>query len=235
MALAGPGRTKGMIAQLASATTCNQSMAAIVPDERIHPRYTFWLLDAQYEVLRNLAGGEQRDGLNLEILGAYPSPSHPSTSSAPSPRTSTGDGAHRRAGGEEAAAHRAARGVPHGADHAHGDARPPARGRPRRRPRPLAAPQALGRRVARRRAGAVGVKELKWETPVLRGASPRPIALRPRIRQRPRGHPRRLRALLRPDPAAAGGLGPLPPRRARQLFRSMVCLAAWFIATNGAV
>ena len=71
-----------------------------------------------------------------------------------------GDGAHRRAGGEEAAAHRTARGVPHGADHAHGDTRPPARGRPRRRwtmrPRPLAAPQALGRRVARRGAGALG-------------------------------------------------------------------------------
>ena len=70
MALAGQGRTKGMIAQLALSTTCNQSMAAIVPDERVSARYVFWLLDAQYEVVRNLAGGEQRDGLNLEILGS---------------------------------------------------------------------------------------------------------------------------------------------------------------------
>ncbi len=72
MALAGQGRTKGMVAQLAIQTTCNQSMAAIVPDERVSARYVFWLLDAQYEVIRNLAGGEQRDGLNLEILGGLP-------------------------------------------------------------------------------------------------------------------------------------------------------------------
>ena len=72
MALAGQGRTKGMVAQLDIQTTCNQSMAAIVPDERVSARYVFWLLDAQYEVIRNLAGGEQRDGLNLEILGDLP-------------------------------------------------------------------------------------------------------------------------------------------------------------------
>ena len=72
MALAGQGRTKGMVAQLAIQTTCNQSMAAIVPDERVSARYVFWLLDAQYEVIRNFAGGEQRDGLNLEILGDLP-------------------------------------------------------------------------------------------------------------------------------------------------------------------
>ena len=72
MALAGQGRTKGMVAQVAIQTTCNQSMAAIVPHERVSARYVFWLLDAQYEVIRNLAGGEQRDGLNLEILGGLP-------------------------------------------------------------------------------------------------------------------------------------------------------------------
>lgn len=72
MALAGQGRTKGMVAQLAIQTTCNQSMAAIVPEARVSARYVFWLLDAQYEVIRNLAGGEQRDGLNLEILGDLP-------------------------------------------------------------------------------------------------------------------------------------------------------------------
>ena len=77
MALAGQGRTKGMVAQLAIPTTCNQSMAAIVPDESVSARYVFWLLDAQYEVLRNLSGGEQRDGLNLEILGSLSLPLPP--------------------------------------------------------------------------------------------------------------------------------------------------------------
>ena len=66
-----------MVAQLAIPTTCNQSMAAIVPDESVSARYVFWLLDAQYEVLRNLSGGEQRDGLNLEILGSLSLPLPP--------------------------------------------------------------------------------------------------------------------------------------------------------------
>jgi len=74
MALAGQGKTKGMVAQLAIASTCNQSMAAIVPRERVHARFVHWWLHANYETIRNLAGGEQRDGLNLEIVGNIPCP-----------------------------------------------------------------------------------------------------------------------------------------------------------------
>lgn len=72
MALAGQGKTKGMVAQTAIRTTCNQSMAAIVPDESTTARYLYWLLDSQYEHIRNMAGGEARDGLNLDILGSIP-------------------------------------------------------------------------------------------------------------------------------------------------------------------
>jgi type I restriction enzyme S subunit len=74
MALAGQGKTKGMVAQLGIETTCNQSMAAIVPGQRVHPRFMQWWLHANYETIRNLAGGEQRDGLNLEIVGNIPCP-----------------------------------------------------------------------------------------------------------------------------------------------------------------
>jgi len=74
MALAGQGKTKGMVAQLAIASTCNQSMAAIVTSRRVHPRFVQWWLHANYETIRNLAGGEQRDGLNLEIVGNVPCP-----------------------------------------------------------------------------------------------------------------------------------------------------------------
>jgi type I restriction enzyme, S subunit len=74
MALAGQGKTKGMVAQLGIHTTCNQSMAAIVPGEHVVSRFLFWWLSAQYTTIRNLAGGEQRDGLNLEILGSLPVP-----------------------------------------------------------------------------------------------------------------------------------------------------------------
>lgn len=74
MALAGQGKTKGMVAQLGIETTCNQSMAAIIPDRRLVPRYLFWWLSANYQNIRNLAGGEARDGLNLDMLGSIQCP-----------------------------------------------------------------------------------------------------------------------------------------------------------------
>jgi len=69
MALAGQGKTKGMVAHLAIDTTCNQSMAAIVPDNLFDSRYLFWWLTFNYQNIRNMAGGDHRDGLNLELLG----------------------------------------------------------------------------------------------------------------------------------------------------------------------
>lgn len=77
MALAGQGKTKGMVAQLGIPTTCNQSMAALVPDHRFEPRYLYYWLTANYLNIRNLAGGEARDGLNLEMLGSIPCPVPP--------------------------------------------------------------------------------------------------------------------------------------------------------------
>ena len=74
IALAGQGKTKGMAAQLAIEATCNQSMAAIVPDRRLRPRYLLWWLTASYYNIRGLAGGESRDGLNLELIGGIPCP-----------------------------------------------------------------------------------------------------------------------------------------------------------------
>lgn len=69
IALAGQGKTKGMVAQLAIKTTCNQSMAAIVPDLPVVSRYLFWWLSSNYQNIRNMAGGDLRDGLNLELIG----------------------------------------------------------------------------------------------------------------------------------------------------------------------
>lgn len=77
MALAGQGKTKGMVAQLGIPTTCNQSMAALIPDPRFAPRYLYYWLTANYQNIRNLAGGEARDGLNLEMLGSIPCPVPP--------------------------------------------------------------------------------------------------------------------------------------------------------------
>jgi len=70
MALAGQGKTKGMVALLGISATCNQSMAAIIPARRIDTSYLYWWLTANYQNIRNLAGGEARDGLNLDLLGS---------------------------------------------------------------------------------------------------------------------------------------------------------------------
>ncbi|MBB8527659.1 restriction endonuclease subunit S [Escherichia coli] len=69
VALAGQGKTKGMVAQLGINTTCNQSMAAIVLYKKNQSRYIFWWLISNYQNIRNMAGGDLRDGLNLELLG----------------------------------------------------------------------------------------------------------------------------------------------------------------------
>jgi len=79
MALAGQGKTKGKVAQLAISTTCNQSMAAIVPGREIDARYLFWWLTDNYQNIRNMAGGDLRDGLNLELLGDIPCPRPPAS------------------------------------------------------------------------------------------------------------------------------------------------------------
>lgn len=75
MALAGQGRTRGTVAQLAIESTCNQSMAAIVATKAA-PRFLYWWLDSNYSNLRGLSGDDVRDGLNLEVLGNIPCP-HP--------------------------------------------------------------------------------------------------------------------------------------------------------------
>ena len=52
-------------------------MAALIPDHRFEPRYLYFWLTANYQNIRNLAGGEARDGLNLEMLGSIPCPVPP--------------------------------------------------------------------------------------------------------------------------------------------------------------
>lgn len=49
--------------------TCNQSMAAIVPNENVEPRFLHFWLHSKYQDIRNMAGGDKRDGLNLVHVG----------------------------------------------------------------------------------------------------------------------------------------------------------------------
>lgn len=78
IALAGQGKTKGMVAKLLFPATCNQSLGVI----EVTDRYTsvdfihFWL-HSNYQNIRNLAGGDLRDGLNLVHLANIPLPLPP--------------------------------------------------------------------------------------------------------------------------------------------------------------
>jgi len=74
IALAGQGKTKGMVAQVHFRTTCNQSLGVVVPNEWINSRYLLYWLRNNYQNIRNLGGGDKRDGLNLVMVGSIPIP-----------------------------------------------------------------------------------------------------------------------------------------------------------------
>ena len=74
VALAGQGKTKGMVAQMAIAATCNQSMAAVEPQRELYERYLYWWLSSNYRNIRSMGGGDLRDGLNLVHIGSIPVP-----------------------------------------------------------------------------------------------------------------------------------------------------------------
>ena len=72
MALAGQGKTKGTVALTGIDVTCNQSLAAIVT-KNINYKYLFYWLKSKYQDIRGLVG-EDRDGLNLDLIGAISIP-----------------------------------------------------------------------------------------------------------------------------------------------------------------
>jgi len=74
IALAGQGKTKGMVAQVMIECTCNQSMGVIIPKEKILSRFLLYYLKRNYQNIRNLGGGDKRDGINLEMVGGIPIP-----------------------------------------------------------------------------------------------------------------------------------------------------------------
>jgi len=75
MALAGQGKTKGMAARMSIASTVNQSLAVIVPDESLlHYRYLHFWIAANYWAIRGMGGGDLRDGLNLSHVSSIETP-----------------------------------------------------------------------------------------------------------------------------------------------------------------
>lgn len=77
VALAGQGKTKGMAARLEIDSTLNQSLAAIVPGPSLDYRFLQYWLTSNYLNIRGLAGGDLRDGLNLQHIGSIQVPRPP--------------------------------------------------------------------------------------------------------------------------------------------------------------
>ena len=69
VALNGQGKTRGTAAILQRRMTCNQSLAAILPEQRtLVADYLFQYLSAKYASLRRLTGDSGRNGLNLKHI-----------------------------------------------------------------------------------------------------------------------------------------------------------------------
>ncbi|MCO5382312.1 MAG: restriction endonuclease subunit S [Methanosarcina barkeri] len=69
MALNGQGKTRGSVAVLKIPSTCNQSLACMIPNPKInHYLYLFYNLQSRYSEIRNYTGDTGREGLNIKII-----------------------------------------------------------------------------------------------------------------------------------------------------------------------
>ncbi|MBR0573791.1 MULTISPECIES: restriction endonuclease subunit S [Pasteurellaceae] len=73
IALAGQGKTRGKVARTRIDLTTNQSLAALIFDEKnINSDYVYYFLTTQYKNLRQISlGNSGRGGLNLQMISDY--------------------------------------------------------------------------------------------------------------------------------------------------------------------
>ena len=72
IALAGQGKTRGKVAINKIELCTNQSLAAIIPNQRVHYEYLYYFLQYNYTKLREISSGDGgRGGLNLKLIKEY--------------------------------------------------------------------------------------------------------------------------------------------------------------------
>jgi type I restriction enzyme S subunit len=71
IALNGQGKTRGTVAMLKIEAACNQSLVAMISENKndFIPEYLLFYLKANYMNMRNITGHKQRRGLNMKIVG----------------------------------------------------------------------------------------------------------------------------------------------------------------------
>jgi type I restriction enzyme S subunit len=78
VALAGQGKTRGMVAITRIPLCTNQSLCSIVPKEKLNSNYLNYYLKTQYQKLRLISSGDgTRGGLNLKMIKDYSIPLPP--------------------------------------------------------------------------------------------------------------------------------------------------------------
>lgn len=72
IALAGQGKTRGMVAITRISVCTNQSLCAIKTNDMVNDDYLYQYLITQYDNLRRISSGDgTRGGLNLQLVGEY--------------------------------------------------------------------------------------------------------------------------------------------------------------------
>ncbi len=74
VAMYGQGVTRGRVALVDIAATCNQACAVIEPFDSFISEYIFSYLEYRYEDLRSLAHGANQQNLNLQMIKSYTIP-----------------------------------------------------------------------------------------------------------------------------------------------------------------
>ena len=69
IALAGQGKTRGTVAYLTKPMALNQSLAALVTNEKCNSEFLYYLVESMYSSLRELSSGDGgRGGLNKKLI-----------------------------------------------------------------------------------------------------------------------------------------------------------------------
>ena len=72
IALAGQGKTRGLVARTRIELCTNQSLCSIITDEQVDSDYLYFYLTSQYQKLRSVSSGDgTRGGLNLQMIRNY--------------------------------------------------------------------------------------------------------------------------------------------------------------------
>ena len=78
IALAGQGKTRGMVARIGISLCTNQSICSIITNDQVSSDFLYHFLKGQYLTLRSLSSGDGgRGGLNLQIIRSFKIPVPP--------------------------------------------------------------------------------------------------------------------------------------------------------------